>query len=151
MPKSKLMLYRNSNHASAAYNNYYGRVKQSTTIDAKELCTYVARDSGIDEGHVMMVFNALIKQMEEQLCNGHPITIDGFFSAKVGIKSKGVSIEDVKKRVPGFDPENDDITKYLSANQVISAHLLLTASERIRTLLRSIKFETDKSDWEELS
>lgn len=149
--KTKIGVYRRNNESSTGEEKYYGRVAQSTTIDAKTLCSHVASDSGIDDIYVMMVFNALIKQMKEQLCNGHPISIDGFFSAKVGIKSKGVSVEDVKRRVPGFDPEKDDIRKYLSANQVVSAHLLLTASEEIKTLLRSVKFETDKSDWEELS
>lgn len=150
MAKTKLSLYRNTNQTSAAYEKYYSRVAQSTTIDAKTLCSHVAADSGIDEIYVFMVFSALIKQIREQVCNGHPIVIDNFATVKIGISSTGVSVEDVKKRVPSFDPEKDDIRKYLSANQVTSVRLLLTVSEEIRTLLRSVKFETDKSDWEEL-
>lgn len=148
MSKISIVVYQNNNQYSPAYKKYYGRVKHSSTVDVQMLCNHVAMDSGIEVSNVAVVFDALLKQIKEQLCGGHPIKVDGLGSMKVGIKSKGVGAADVKKRYPNFDPEKEDIRKYLSARQVEGAHLLFTASDDIKTLLRAVKFETDKSEWE---
>ena len=150
MASIQIKVYRNNNASNRkAYGRYFGRVAHSTTLDAEALCNRVAQDSHIEEGYVGVVFGALCKQMKELLCNGHPIEVEGLGIMKVGIKSKGVSAKDVKKRVPDFNPKKDDITRYLSARQVERPHLLFTPNKRIKELLREVKFDTDRSDWKE--
>lgn len=147
MAQITISVYQNKNPKLKAYGKFYGRVKHSTTIDVKTLCAHTAKDSGIEEAEVVTVFDAVLKQIEEQLCNGHPIKVEGLGTMKVGVSSKGVSEQDVKKKYPKFDPATEDICKYLSARQVKSAKFLFTPCEEIKTMLRGVKFQTDKSEW----
>ena len=140
---------QNNNQYSSAYKKFYGRVQHGETISSKTLCAHAAKDSGIEESSISLVFDAFLKQFEEQLCGGHPIKVDNLGTFKVGIHSSGIGVNDVKKSHPEFDPEKDDIQKYVSAKQVKSAHLLFTPCEEIKELLRAVKFETDKSHWEQ--
>ena len=150
MAKVKISIYQNRNKKSKNYKQFYGRVKHNSTIEPATLCAHAANDSGIEEAKVAIVFEGVLKQMKEQLCLGHPITLDGMGTFKIGISSEGVSTEDVQRRYPQFDPETDDIRRYLSARQVKSAHLLFNPSVEVKTLLRAIKFETDKTEWASL-
>ena len=147
MAKATICVYRNNNAYSRAYRKYYGRVRQSTLIDSEALCEHVALDSGIERTQVAIIFDAIAKQMKDQLCNGHPIKVDGIGTFKVGISSEGWDLEKVKKLNPRFDPEKEDIRKYLSARQVKEAYLLFTPSEDLRTMLRGVKLSTDKTEW----
>ena len=149
MAQITICVYQNNNEHSDAYRKFYGRVKHSTEIDAKTLCAHTAKDSGIEESDVAIVFDALLKQIEEQLCNGHPIKVEGLGTMKVGISSTGVSENEIREKYPDFDPEVEDIRKYLNSRQVKGAHFLFVPSNEIKTLLRSVKFHTDKSEWEE--
>ena len=147
MAQINISVYQNNNSYSSVFGKYFGRVKHSTVIDAKTLCAHTALDSGIEEAEVATVFDAVLKQIKEQLCNGHPIRLDDLGTMKIGIKSVGVSEADVKSKHPEFDPAKDDIRKYLSASQVKGAHFLFTPCEEVKRLLRGVKFVTDKSDW----
>lgn len=142
-----LNIYQNQNKQSKGYQKWYGRVKHSTPIDAATLCDHVAMDSGLERADVATVFDAVLKQIKEQLCGGHPIKIEGLGTFKIGIKSKGVSTLDIKKSHPTFDPETDDPRKYLSGRQVESSHILFTPSDEIKTLLSTVKLVTDKTEW----
>lgn len=148
MAKITIEVYKVLNIKSAAYNKYYGRVSHNSTIEASTLCQHAAMDSGIEASEVAVVYDAVLKQIKELLCNGHPIKIGGFGTLKIGISSEGWSQEDVKRRHPSFDPDKEDIRKYLSARQVKEAYLLFTPCETIKAALRGIKFETDKTVWQ---
>lgn len=52
-----------------------------------------------------------------------------------------------QKRYPQFDPETEDIRKYLSVKQITKARLLFTPCDEIKQALRSVKFETNKTEW----
>lgn len=58
-----------------------------------------------------------------------------------------VELTYVKARHPEFDPTKEDIRKYLSAKQVKKARLVFIPCQEIKEALRSVKFETDKSEW----
>lgn len=150
MAKVTIRVYKNTNSKSLAFGKYYGAVKHTSPIDASTLCKHAAMDSGIEESHVAVVYDALFKQMKEQLFNGHPIQVEDLGTFKIGISSEGWSLADVQRRFPQFDPEKDDIRKYLSAKQVKDAYILFTPSETIKEALRGIKFETDKSEWQDV-
>ncbi|MBQ3753343.1 MAG: HU family DNA-binding protein [Prevotella sp.] len=139
MGKVMISVYQNKNDKTTAYNKWYGRVKQGLEIKADVLCQHAAQDSGIEEAHVAMVFDGVLKQIKEQLCNGHPIKVEGLGTFKVGISSEGWSVENFQKR-PGYK-EGEDPRKWCSAQQVKSCRLLYRPSEDIKTMLREIKFE----------
>lgn len=145
----KIRVYQNNNEHSNAYKKFYGRVKHTTEIDPKTLCSHAAKDSGIEESDVATVFEALFKQIEELLCNGHPIRVDGLGTMKLGVTSSGVAESEVIAKYPKYDPEKEDVRKYLTARQVKGVHLLFVPCEEIKTHLRSVKFQTDKTEWEE--
>lgn len=147
MGKITIEIYQNHNPKSEAYGKYYGKAVQATTIDAKTLCKHVAMDSGVEESEVAVVYDGQLKQVKELLCNSHIIKMDGLGSFKIGVSSVGVSEADVQRRYPHFNPETEDIRKYLTAKQVKSAHLLFTPCDEIKQALRGVKFETDKSGW----
>lgn len=144
-----ISVYQNKNDKSKAYGKFYGRVKHTTMVDTQLLCENAAADSGIEEADVAIIFDALLKQIKEQLCSGHPIKVENLGTMKLGISSTGVSTEDIRKRKPDFDPTKEDIRKYLTSKMVKGAHFLFTPSDEIKTLLRSVKFQTDKSEWED--
>ena len=150
MAQVRIRVYQNNNSYSQAYGKFYGRVLHSTEIDVPTLCAHVAMDSGVEQAQVAIVFDAVAKQMKEQLCNGHPIMVEGIGTFKVGISSEGWGETEVKKLYPNFDPEKEDIRKYLSARQVKKAYLLFAPTEEVKKMLRSVKFETDKTEWASL-
>ncbi len=148
MAKIKIGVYQNTNEKSLAYGKYYGQVMHTSAIDPETLCKHAAMDSGIEESHVALVYDALLKQMKEQLCNGHPIKVENLGTFKLGVSSEGWSVEDVQERYPKFDPTKDDIRKYLSAKQVKEAYILFAPCDTIKEALRSIKLESDKTEWQ---
>ncbi len=143
-----ISVYQNNNEQMRSYLKFYGRVKHEGIVDAKVICNHAARDSGIEESEVSTIFDAILKQIQEQLCMGRPIKVEGLGTLKIGFHSDGVSAADVQQKHPDFDPTTDDIRKYLVASrQVKNPHLIFTPSDEIKTNLREIKFRTDKSDW----
>ena len=97
MAQVKIRVYQNNNSYSNAYGKFYGRVQHSTEIDVPTLCAHVAMDSGVEQAQVAIVFDAVAKQMKEQLCNGHPIKVEGIGTFKIGIQSEGWGEQEVKK------------------------------------------------------
>ena len=148
MGKIKIKLYQNNNRKSDQYKFFYGRAYQATPIDESTLCEHAALDSNIEKSEIAMVYDAEAKQIKVLVCNGHAIKVEGLVTCKIGVSSKGVSEAEIQERHPEFDPTKDDIRKYLSAKQIKKARLLFTPCEEIKEALRSVKFETDKSEWE---
>ena len=145
-----ISVYQNNNEHMKSYLKFYGRVKHEESIDVKVLCNHAARDSGIEEADVSLGFDAILKQIQEQLCMGRPIKVEGLGTLKIGFHSDGVSAADVQEKHPDFDPTSDDIRKYLVASrQVKNPHLIFIPSDDIKNNLREVKFRTDKSDWED--
>ncbi len=147
MAKVTVKVYQILNTKSAAYGKYFGRVRQNSVIEVNTLCKHAAMDSGIEEGEIAMVSDAVLKQLKELLLNGHPIKVTGLGTFKLGISSEGVSAVDVKRRHPEFDPSKDDIRKYLSTKQVKKAFIHFTPCDAIKDALRAVKVETDKTEW----
>ena len=147
MGKVRIKIYQNKNSKAQAYKKFYGKVQHSSTIDASTLCEHAAMDSGIERSLVPTVYDAQLKQMKELLCNGHAIKVDSLGTFKLGVESEGVTAAEVHERYPRFNPETDDIRKYWSARQVKRSRLLFTPCAEIKAALRSVKYETDKTDW----
>ena len=139
MGKVYISVYQNRNDKMGAYQKWYGRVKQGMEIPADVLCQHAAQDSGIEEAHVAIVFDGVLKQIKEQLCNGHPIKVEGLGTFKIGVKSEGWDETDFAKR-PGYK-EGEDPRKWCSAQQVKGCRLNYRPTEDIKDMLREIKFE----------
>lgn len=147
MPKIVLELYQNNNEKSDNYKYFYGRARKTTNVDATTLSEHAANDSNIEASEIACTYDAQFKQIQELVCNGHAIKLDGWGTFKLTVSSKGVSEADVIARHPEYDPTKDDIRKYLSAKQVKKARLIFIPCQEIKDALRSVKFETDKSEW----
>lgn len=147
MGKIIIELYQNNNEKSDNYKNFYGRARKATPVDATTLSEHAASDSNIESSDIANIYDAEFKQIQELACNGHAIQLDGWGTFKLAVSSKGVSEADVKARHPEFDPTKEDIRKYLSAKQVKKARLVFIPCQEIKEALRSVKFETDKSEW----
>lgn len=146
MAQVRIRVYQN-NKFSSAYGKFYGRVQHSTEISVEKLCAYVAMDSGVEQAQVAIVFDAVAKQIKEQLCNGHPIKVEGIGTFKVGISSGGWGVEEVKELYPSFNLEKDDIRKCLSASDfragkdIEKIRLILLPDKEIKKELKNMKFE----------
>jgi len=147
MGKITIELYQNNNKKSDYYKNFYGRPRKASPIDATTLGLHAAKDSNIEASEIANIFDAEFKQIQEFVCNGHAIKLEGWGTFKLAVSSKGVSEADIKARYPDFDPEKEDIQKYLSAKQVKKVRLVFIPCQEIKEALRSVKFETDKSEW----
>ena len=147
MGKIIIKLYQNNNEKSDVYKQFFGRVHHATTIDKYTLGEYVAADSQVEASDVVAVYEAQFKQIQQMVCNGHAIQVEGLGVFKLSVSSEGVSPEEVQRRNPKYDPQKDDIRDFLNARQVKKARLLFIPSKEIKEALRSVKFETRKSEW----
>jgi len=147
MGKIIIKLYQNNNEKSDIYKQFFGRVRHATTIDKQTLAEHAAADSQIEASDIATVYEAQFKQIQQMVCYGHAIQVDGLGVFKLSISSEGISPEEVQRRHPEYDPEKDDIRDFLNARQVKNARLLFIPSKEIKEALRSIKFETRKSEW----
>lgn len=148
MGQVTLIVYQNNNSRSAGYKKYYGRVRMNSEIDVVTLCAHAAQDSGIEQSDVETVFDGLLKQIKELLCNGHPIRFSNFGTFKLGVSSKGLSAEDAAKMGYQADDPNDDIRKYMNASTLVTgAYLNFKPDADVKSLLNIVKFVTDKTEW----
>ena len=147
MGKIIIELYQNNNRKSDNYQFFYGRARKASPVDATTLSEHAASDSNIEASEIANIYDAQFKQIKELACNGHAIKLEGWGTFKISVSSKGVSEAEILERHPEFDPTKDDIRKYLSAKQIKKARLLFTPCQEIKDALRSVKFETDKSEW----
>jgi len=147
MGKIIIELYQNNNRKSDNYQFFYGRARKASPVDATTLSEHAASDSSIEASEIANIYDAQFKQIKELACNGHAIKLEGWGTFKISVSSKGISEAEIQERHPEYDPAKDDIRKYLSARQVKKARLLFIPCQEIKDALRSVKFETDKSEW----
>ena len=76
-----ISVYQNNNEHMKSYHKFYGRVRHEDIVDVKILCNHAARDSGIEEADVSTSFDAILKQIQEQL---RPVRLKSTFYAAFG-------------------------------------------------------------------
>lgn len=104
---------------------WYMRMYYEQKIDMKELIRHIELDSKVDSSIVEAVVSAIIRQMGELLCNGHPIRIPHFGLVKLGVNSEGVQ----------------SVKDYNAGRHVKNVHLTFKPDAEIKAALREIKFE----------
>ena len=125
MAKVTIEVYQILNTKSPAYGKFFGRVRQNSTIESATLCKHAAMDSGIEEGEVAMVSDAVLKQVKELLLNGHPIRIPHLGLLKMSVNSKGTT----------------SVSEYNAGHEITNIHLVFTPDAEIKAELESLKFE----------
>lgn len=117
--------YQNKNTKSAAYGKWYFRIFHTQTIVDSDLEDYIAADSKIERSKVGVIDDAITKQIEELLCNGHPIRIPHLGLIKVSVNSEGA----------------DTVSEFNAGKAIKNVHLVFTPDKKIKAALRELKFE----------
>lgn len=124
MGKMRVTPYKNNSKMAKA-DKWYMRPHYDRKIDAEELIEHIVMDSRIERSLVDVVVRAIVKQISEELCNGHPIQIPYLGIMKLGVTSEGAD-----------SPEEYNATKHIT-----DLHISLTPDKEIKKALKKISFE----------
>lgn len=115
---------QNHNEHSTAYGKWYFKAYYNQTLDVTELAAHIAKDSKVERSKVSMITNAIVKQMGELLCNGHPIRVPHLGILKLGVSSEGT----------------DTVTEFNARTAIKDLHVMLVPDKEIKKALREMKF-----------
>ena len=115
---------QNNNEYSTAYGKWYFKAYYNQTLDVEELSAHIAKDSKVERSKVSMITNAIVKQMGELLCNGHPIRVPHLGILKLGVSSEGT----------------DTVTEFKAGTHIKDLHVMLVPDKEIKKALREMKF-----------
>lgn len=91
----------------------------------EDLGYHISLDSGVERSKVAEITRAIVKQIDELLCNGHAIRIPHLGLLKLGVKSKGA----------------DTVTDFHAGKEIENLHLILKPDKEIKAELKNLKFE----------
>jgi nucleoid DNA-binding protein len=137
MGKANLKLYKNNNSNSKTFGKVYGRVKIYSTIGAKDLCSYAAADSKVEEAKVEVVTLAIFKQVKELVCNGHFIRLPELGTLKLSVR---VATDENGKSVGGAASEEE----FNCAQHLGRARIVFVPTDDIKTEMQAVKFDASK-------
>ncbi len=81
--------YLNNNQYNSAYGKWFMMPHPNPTLDVEDLAYHISMDSGVERSKVAEITRAIVKQIDELLCNGHAIRIPHLGLLKLGVKSGG--------------------------------------------------------------
>ncbi len=84
----RFRIYKNTNKKSAGFGKYYGRAIVGDTVNVKALAKRISDRCTVTEPDIVAVISALVTAMNEELCNGRKVLLDGFGSFRASIKTK---------------------------------------------------------------
>ena len=116
--------YQNNNSHSDAYGKWYMRAFYNQTLDVTELADHIARDSKVERSKVATITQAVMKQIGELLCNGHPIRVPHLGMLKLGVTSEGA----------------DSIQEFNARTAIKDLYIKLVPDTEIKKALRDMKF-----------
>ena len=92
--------WQNQNDFTTAFGKWFVKVLYDKPFDMTELVAHIAKDSGVERGMVTACLQAIIKQIGELLCNGHPIRVPHLGLLKLGVASAGAqTLEEFNARI----------------------------------------------------
>lgn len=115
---------QNHNEHSTAYGKWYFKPYYNQTLDVAELAAHIAKDSKVERSRIPMITNAIVKQMGELLCNGHPIRVPHLGILKLGVSSEGT----------------ETVTEYNARTAIRDLYVMLVPDKEIKKALREMKF-----------
>lgn len=116
---------QNNNSYSNAYGKWYMTPHLNATLSVEDLGYHISLDSGVERSKVAEITRAIVKQIDELLCNGHAIRIPHLGLLKLGVKSKGA----------------DTVTDFHAGKEIENLHLILKPDKEIKAELKNLKFE----------
>lgn len=116
--------YQNNNAFSKAYSKWFFRPFYEVPLNVDDLAEHIAKDSKLERSKVSTITSAIMKQMGELLCNGHPIRVPHLGLMKLGATSKGV----------------ETLKEYNAGTEITDLYVLLTPNKEIKNAIRGIKF-----------
>ncbi len=115
---------QNNNSYSSVYGQWFFRVFHNQPFDVVELAKHISNDSKVERAKVVSITQAVLKQIAELLCNGHPIRIPHLGMLKLGVSSKGA----------------DSIQEYNARTDIKDLHIVMVPDKEIKQALREMKF-----------
>lgn len=116
---------QNNNSYSNAYGKWYMTPHLNATLSVEDLGYHISLDSGVERSKVAEITRAIVKQIDELLCNGHAIRIPHLGLLKLGVQSKGA----------------DTVTDFHAGKEIENLHLILKPDKEIKAELKNLKFE----------
>jgi len=116
---------KNNNKYNAGYGKYYMIPHPNPTIDVEDLAYHISLDSGVERSKVAEITRAIVKQIDELLCNGHAIRIPHLGLLKLGVKSKG----------------SETASGFKAGVEIQDIHMILLPNKEIKEELDKMRFE----------
>lgn len=116
---------QNKNTYSNAYGKWYMTPHLNGALSVEDLGYHISLDSGVERSKVAEITRAIVKQIDELLCNGHAIRIPHLGLLKLGVKSKGAKT----------------VTDFHAGKEIENIHLILRPDKEIKSELKNLKFE----------
>ena len=96
----RVIPWQNQNDFTTAFGKWFLKVFYDKTFDMDELVAHISKDSGVERSVVSACLQAIMKQIGELLCNGHPIRIPHLGLVKLGVTSAGAqTLEEFNARI----------------------------------------------------
>ena len=116
---------KNNNQYSTSFGKWYMTPHPNPTLDVEDLAYHIGQDSGVERSKVAEITRAVVKQIDELLCNGHAIRIPHLGMLKLGAKSKGTTT----------------VTEFKAGADIKNVHLILVPDKEIKSELKKMRFE----------
>lgn len=117
--------YRNNNISSTAYGKWFMQVHLNPPLTVEDVANHISLDSKVERTKVAEVTRAVVKQIEELLCNGHAISIPHLGVLKLGVTSVGAP----------------SATEFSANRHIKDLYVLLRPDAEIKEALGKMKFE----------
>jgi len=116
---------QNNNPYTSAYGKWFMQVLLNVALSVEDLAYHISLDSGVERSKVAEIARAIVKQIDELLCNGHAIRIPHLGLLKLSVKSKGAKT----------------VSEFHAGKDIENLHLILKPDKEIKAELKKIKFE----------
>lgn len=116
--------YQNNNSYNEGYKKWYFRTAPFNTLTVDDLANHIALDSKVERAKVSEISRAVLKQIEELLCNGHGIRIPHLGLLRLGVSSKG----------------SDTVSGFNAARHITDLHIVLIPCREVKDEIRKVKF-----------
>ena len=116
---------QNNNAYSSAYGKWYMQAFYDVTLNVEDLAYHISLDSSVERSKVAEITRAIVKQIDELLCNGHSICIPHLGLMKLGVRSKGELT----------------VTEFNAGKDIKNLRLILVPDKEIKAELKNMKYE----------
>ncbi|MCH5309197.1 MAG: hypothetical protein J1E58_04980 [Prevotella sp.] len=124
MGRLRVTPWQNNNDFTTGFGKWYMKAFYDKTFDVTELSEHISKDSGVERTLVAAIMQAVMKQVGELLCNGHPIRVPHLGILKLGVKSAGAPT----------------LEEFNARTHIKNLYILLVPDMEIKQAIREMKF-----------